>query len=751
MTQQVKILTARDIKDTTQSAGATGCVYSTDYVNALGGGSPKSESTGAFTLSGGLAVASATTVALPSVTGQIVSVSGVVTPVSYTGTTVTDTFVSTTPNTYYTLGAAGVLQRGTYPTASQQRAEILLGYSIHQPLGTITACVSSPALAFNEMSQTRDIFGALGLVNRGIVPSAGGALTLNISSGTLYGTGIGYTTSPTAPSSKSIGPYTGASVSYRTSTGNAFTPSPDTSLDIAYYEVAGTRTALPGGKYSSSRIYVSPSGAVRLQYGQVYYSTMASAIAGLPTELYTPYPAFAQNFVLVGVLTASSSASDLTLPAQALFTGASIFGESLSSSAGTSTTTLQGAYDNAAEPEILTDSTHGALSIRRGSTADIDTVLDVQNGAGTSTSSISGAGVITGTYFRGTDGSSMELGNTPALGGQISISPTGSFVSIRKDLYLSDALYSEGKEMSLGTLRTTDDLASYDSVFYQGPLATSRTVPGIGIERTVNTKWDGSNDRALTTEGATALTLTTTGVQVRTAPSVAAGAVQTFATRLSVSATAVTAVPPIVTAAATATSESLILTPGVAPTTPTNGSIWTTGTVATGVQVRIAGVTKTLCDLNSAQTLTTKTLSAPAFSGTATGAYTHSGAYTSSATAGVKAVQYLTTVQSSALATGAITWNLGSGGLLHLTTALTGAITVTMSSFQVGTIADLLFTQGATAQTVSLAATGVTFRGIMTATTQASPVTLGSVSSAGFYYRVRVHFVTATLCYYSQL
>ena len=46
---------------------------------------------------------------------------------------------------------------------------------------------------------------------------------------------------------------------------------------------------------------------------------------------------------------------------------------------GTSVSTLQQAYDNSLSPEILTDATRGALSIKRGSGADTDTVIEGLN------------------------------------------------------------------------------------------------------------------------------------------------------------------------------------------------------------------------------------------------------------------------------------------------------------------------------------------------------------------------------------
>jgi len=62
---------------------------------------------------------------------------------------------------------------------------------------------------------------------------------------------------------------------------------------------------------------------------------------------------------------------------------------------GAGSTTLQDAYDNSTSPEILTDATNGALSVKRGSAADTDNVVEVLNNAGTVTAAIAGDGTIT--------------------------------------------------------------------------------------------------------------------------------------------------------------------------------------------------------------------------------------------------------------------------------------------------------------------------------------------------------------------
>ena len=57
-----------------------------------------------------------------------------------------------------------------------------------------------------------------------------------------------------------------------------------------------------------------------------------------------------------------------------------------------SVSSLQNTYDNSIAPQIVTSTTLGAVTTKRGSTADTDVVTQVQNGAGTVVHSVTGEG-----------------------------------------------------------------------------------------------------------------------------------------------------------------------------------------------------------------------------------------------------------------------------------------------------------------------------------------------------------------------
>jgi len=65
-----------------------------------------------------------------------------------------------------------------------------------------------------------------------------------------------------------------------------------------------------------------------------------------------------------------------------------------SAGGGGGDTTLQQAYENSTNPEITTNSSLGALTIKRGSSSDNDNVLEIKNGAGVTVTNIDGFGNI---------------------------------------------------------------------------------------------------------------------------------------------------------------------------------------------------------------------------------------------------------------------------------------------------------------------------------------------------------------------
>lgn len=151
------------------------------------------------------------------------------------------------------------------------------------------------------------------------------------------------------------------------------------------------------------------------------------------------------------------------------------------------------------------------------------------------------------------------------------------------------------------------------------------------------------------------------------------------------------------------------------------------------------GNLRVLADGNNTLTMANKTFTAPVL-GAATG--------TSLATTSFMTCSQLgSTVQTSASASGAVTFTLTSGSNLVMTAQLTGATTFNITVPQVGSRSVICFQQGATAQTVTLSMASVVFRQSGTAGTGTGTYNLQNISTVNGFYRVAMIWMTATLCY----
>lgn len=286
------------------------------------------------------------------------------------------------------------------PTVTQRRDNIFLGVVGH-PNGAIGGIGNSPDIIMNVMSQVRAMFEPIRFINGGILCYANGSdLQLANSGGTLYGLGIGFTTNGNnAPSTLNIPSGSPSVFQYRTQIGTVFA---NTSfIEPIYVDIAGVRTvyAGSGNQATNQRIYLLQNGAIRIQYGQTVYSTLANAISEVATESFVEVTNNRNLGTLIGVVSVTKGCTNLSDTSTARFLPASKIGEIIGAAAGISVGTLQTGYNNAINPEIITNSSLGAVTIRRGSASDSNTVLEIQDGAGVTTASINGIGEITSNAY----------------------------------------------------------------------------------------------------------------------------------------------------------------------------------------------------------------------------------------------------------------------------------------------------------------------------------------------------------------
>ena len=329
------------------------------------------------------------------------------------GTNIPLTYLNSADSTYILINSAStIVQQTTFPTPQQRRENIFLGKVVHPNRATITSINQTVDFDVSPMAAIRDLWTPLKLINQGIIPSPNGVnLTINTSAGTLWGNGIGWVTNQLNPDSVSISGTSPTTFQYRTQLspitgGTAPYTGNTTFIDPAHYDNNGVVTNVGGGPNSSTnqRIYIFPTGLVRIQYGQTVYSNLAAAVAGSQTESFVEYANNRDNGILIGILSVNKNATQLSNSAQAVFNLVSKFGELLGGTGGLSTTTLQQAYDNSTTPEIVINATLDGLSIKNGTgNADnVTHVLEGQNTAGATTSFITASGGFSANTISGT-------------------------------------------------------------------------------------------------------------------------------------------------------------------------------------------------------------------------------------------------------------------------------------------------------------------------------------------------------------
>ena len=143
-------------------------------------------------------------------------------------------------------------------------------------------------------------------------------------------------------------------------------------------------------KWSLHKVYYSPDAQlVWVEYWQASYNSLAEAEAAksTPTTVNTAFlwSSFRWWIIVRWWATTLNSTSN------AIFIDAWKFGSTTSGAwTWSATTTLQQAYDNSTNPEILTDATRWAFTVRQWSWSDADNVFEVQNWAWSVTTSITG-------------------------------------------------------------------------------------------------------------------------------------------------------------------------------------------------------------------------------------------------------------------------------------------------------------------------------------------------------------------------
>lgn len=336
----------------------------------------------------------------------------VLTKVEWTGlTNISVTNISTNLVTFVSINSSGtVIQQTTRWTPAQYRDNIIIGVVVHVDKTIVDAVNQEQAVLLDTNSQLHDLFEGLGFlnINGNIFTPNGANLKLNKSAGVMFAHGANYINDKKNPHNLSLSSLTALTFQYRYQGGiNGVT---GTDINPNIYDNAGVTASVPINKFTIQRIYSFTSNNVKIQPGQNVYNSLGEAKEAIQLESFVTEQSIKENGLLRAFLVVKEGTTDLTDTTKVFFLEAGKFGSG-SSVGGISVSTLQSVYNNSVTPEILTDTTRGAVTIQRGSTSDTDSILDGKNGAGTTTFEIKGNGNAT---FSGTmSASNLVINQTP--------------------------------------------------------------------------------------------------------------------------------------------------------------------------------------------------------------------------------------------------------------------------------------------------------------------------------------------------
>lgn len=283
------------------------------------------------------------------------------------------------------------------------RDYVAIGAVVH-PNGTSISRVSnSVSTTYAGIGNTVSELGeAVGRITAGNIYSpVGGGLGIRKSAGETFGVGANFKNDMKNPNytlDAEQNPVTFI-YSYRDGLGDWVTLGGQSNINPSQYDNGtGTLASIANNKWSIQKVYyASGSGSTVVEYGQKEYASQTEAIESIGIDTVEQSP-LTENLIFRGWILTQGDCTDLANTDKAQFLVANKFGDtsSVSGGVGLTTVSLQQAYNNSSDPEVSTDSTRGAVTLREGTGTDTNNVVEVQNSLGTVVASIDGAGTITG-------------------------------------------------------------------------------------------------------------------------------------------------------------------------------------------------------------------------------------------------------------------------------------------------------------------------------------------------------------------
>lgn len=414
-----------------------------------------------------------------------------ITRVEYAGQTgLTTPYLLTSAQTTVYLNAVGqiTLDPSASGTAQSRRENLILGRLIHNDNTIIRAVENWPIPAIAPNSQLRDLWRAMGPINENVYVYPNGTnLNLSLNGGGLHYNGINFANDNHNPTRLAIPAQTTLTFGYRTRTGTIV---PDVTLvDPTSYDNNGVITTIAAvPQYSTNqRVFLTRSGAIRIQYGQTVYSTLANAIAAIPTEPFVLAPTLVGNSILIGIISLERRTTALN-SATVRFTPVSKFGELGGGGGGAS------AAVNAEDVNITDIGNYFTNSSVEGALQEIG--YSLVNVADTNTISITNAGTainVSDIYNASTDIHTYTVSHsdTSTLNGvygtegiqSITLDGMGHITNISTNIYLNAATQSK----DFGTILVSDNDTGYSwskpgSIIAKSTGDTSSFISGYGID-----------------------------------------------------------------------------------------------------------------------------------------------------------------------------------------------------------------------------------------------------------------------------
>lgn len=233
--------------------------------------------------------------------------------------------------THFLIDSTGTLvELATIPTPQQRRQMIYLGVTAVQG-GVLLADQTLPTTPSQVNNQLVDLMYGLNAFNTsGNVCSPNGInLSINKTAGTIFARAFGQVPNYEDPHNSALAAQT--PVNFRHITRAAGSAGALTTLlDVGNFDNAGVVTPVGGGANTSTnfRIWGFAANTVNeqvfIQYGQSTFASLTAAVQAIPAGAYIPNPATV-SAALLGWISVTRTATDLSDPAQAVFTAASKF------------------------------------------------------------------------------------------------------------------------------------------------------------------------------------------------------------------------------------------------------------------------------------------------------------------------------------------------------------------------------------------------------------------------------------------